>query len=216
MGFGLEFQKSKSRFAICILEILCASIFRQNGQLWIFWPKFAQNWILGSEFQKYLDPKIKSCPFRLKIGTHGILEVLIGNPDLDFWNSNPKIHFWANLGPEIPSCPFCLKIGTHSISKMLIPNPVIDFWNSVPKICFWEYIGPENSKLFVLSENWYTWNLEDADSYWNISFLNFKSEFPFWGNFYANCMPTLVLWFSNFKVLFQQTWVKKFKVFCFA
>ena len=27
-------------------------MFRQNGQLWLFGPKFAQNLILGSEFQK--------------------------------------------------------------------------------------------------------------------------------------------------------------------
>ena len=37
---------------ISILEILCVPIFRQNGQLWIFGPKFAQKWILGSKFQK--------------------------------------------------------------------------------------------------------------------------------------------------------------------
>ena len=35
-----------------ILEILCAPIFRQNGQLCIFGPRFTQKWILGSEFQK--------------------------------------------------------------------------------------------------------------------------------------------------------------------
>ena len=49
---GSEFQKSKSGFGISILEILCAPIFRQNGQLWIFLPKFAQKWFLGSKFQK--------------------------------------------------------------------------------------------------------------------------------------------------------------------
>ena len=27
-------------------------IFRQKEQLWLFWPKFAHKWILGSEFQK--------------------------------------------------------------------------------------------------------------------------------------------------------------------
>ena len=27
-------------------------IFRQNGQLWVCGPKFAQKWILGSEFEK--------------------------------------------------------------------------------------------------------------------------------------------------------------------
>ena len=26
--------------------------------------------------------------------------MLIPNPDLDFWNFNPKISFWANLGPK--------------------------------------------------------------------------------------------------------------------
>ena len=42
MDLGSEFQKSKSGFGICILEILYVPIFRQNGQLWIFGPKFAQ------------------------------------------------------------------------------------------------------------------------------------------------------------------------------
>ena len=35
--------------------------------------------------------------FFLKIGTYGILEVLLPNPWLDFWNSNHKIHFLANF-----------------------------------------------------------------------------------------------------------------------
>ena len=29
----------------------------------------------------------------MKISTHGILEVLIPNPDLDIWNSDPETHF---------------------------------------------------------------------------------------------------------------------------
>ena len=67
-----------------------------------------------------LGQKIKSCPFWLKIGTHGIFEVLIPNPDLDLWNFDPKIHFWANLDPKIQKCPLCLKIGARNISRMLI------------------------------------------------------------------------------------------------
>ena len=93
----------------------------------------ARNWAISPN----LGQKIKSCPFWLKIGTHGILEVLIPNPDLDFWNSDPKIHFWANLGPKSQSCPFCLKIGTHGISRMLILIPTLIFWNSNPKTHFW-------------------------------------------------------------------------------
>ena len=100
----------------------------------------ARNWAISPN----LGQKIKSCPFWLKIGTHGILEVLIPNPDLDFWNSDPKIHFWANLGPKIQSCPFCLKIGAHSISRMLIPNPDLDFWNFDPKIHFWANLGQKS------------------------------------------------------------------------
>ena len=78
----------------------------------------ARNWAIYPN----LGRKIKSFPFWLKIGTYGILEVLIPNPDLDFWNSDPKIHFWANLGSKIQNCSFCLKIGAPRTSKMLIPN----------------------------------------------------------------------------------------------
>ena len=55
--------------------------------------------------------------------------------------------------------------------------------------------------------------LKDADGYCNISFLNFKSQFPFWANLCANCMPTLVLWISNFKFLFSNLGQKKSKLF---
>ena len=74
----------------------------------------ARNWAISPN----LGQKFKSCPFWLKIGTHGILEVLIPNLDLDFWNSDPKIHFWANLGPRIQSYLLCMKIGANRISRM--------------------------------------------------------------------------------------------------
>ena len=52
MKLGFEIQKTNVGIRISILEIPCAPIFRQNGRLWIFGPKFAQKLILGSEFQK--------------------------------------------------------------------------------------------------------------------------------------------------------------------
>ena len=52
MNFCLKILKTNVRIRISILEIPCVSIFRQNKQLWLFGPKFAQKWILGSEFQK--------------------------------------------------------------------------------------------------------------------------------------------------------------------
>ena len=100
----------------------------------------ACNWAISTN----LGRKSKSCPFWLKIGTHGILEVLIPNPDLDFWKSNPKIYFWANLDPKIQSSLFCLKIGAYSISRMLIPNPDLDFWNFEPKIQFRANLGQKS------------------------------------------------------------------------
>ena len=43
-----------------------------------------QNIARNSAISPNLGQKIKSCPFRLKIGTQDILEVLIPNPHLDF------------------------------------------------------------------------------------------------------------------------------------
>ena len=134
---------------------------------------------------------------------------------LSFWNSDPKIHFWANLGQKSQSCLFYLKIGTHVIiSRLLILVPTLVFWISKPKSIFgqiwtgklkvvqfgWKFahrvsrqcwflfrhyfsqfptlnpfldkFGLKNSKFFVLTENWHTWYIEDADSYSNNSFLN--------------------------------------------
>ena len=150
----------------------------------------------------------------MKIDKHGILEVRIPNPESNFWNSDPKIHFWANLGRKNQSCLFFLKIGTHGILTMLILIPTLAFWISEPKSIFgkiwakkvkvikfglelahrvsrqcWflfrhyffqfptlnhflDKFGPKNSKFFILTKNWYTWYIKDADSCSNNSFLN--------------------------------------------
>ena len=103
----------------------------QHPQQWLN-QNIARNWAISPNFGR----KIKSCPFWLKIGTHDILEMLIPNPDLNFCNSDPKIHFWANLVPKSQSCLFFLKIGTHDISKMLILIPTLVFWISNPNFLF--------------------------------------------------------------------------------
>ena len=53
MDFGLKIQKTNGRMKISILEIVHVPIFRQNGHFLVFWPKFAQKLIFGSEFQKF-------------------------------------------------------------------------------------------------------------------------------------------------------------------
>ena len=42
---GFETEKNNFGIRINIVEILCVPIFSQTGQLWLFWPKFAQKWI---------------------------------------------------------------------------------------------------------------------------------------------------------------------------
>ena len=93
-------------------------------------------------------PKI----FWLKSSIHCILEMLIPNPDLDFWNSNSKIYFWTNLGPKIQSCLFCLKIGTNGMSRMLILIPAL-FYEFPTLNSFLGKFGPKKSKFLILSKS---------------------------------------------------------------
>ena len=130
-----------------------------------FWPQ--------NPFLANLGLKSQSCPFCLKIDTHGISEMLILIPTLVFWISNPNFPFWANMAQKIQSCLLCLKIGTHGISRMLILIPTLVFWIWNPNFLLGKF-GPNKSKLSVLTENWQACYLEDTGSYSNISFINFQ------------------------------------------
>ena len=72
-------------------------------------------------------PKFRLKNWKLFILTEKYCKQYFGGANseskLRFFNSDPKIHFWANLGRKNQSCPFCLKIGTQSISRMLILIP---------------------------------------------------------------------------------------------
>ena len=65
-----------------------------------------RNW----EISPNLGQKIQSCPFYLKIGSDGILEVVIPNSELDFWNVDPKINCWVNFGRKSQKSPFGWKL----------------------------------------------------------------------------------------------------------
>ena len=71
--------------------------------------------------------KVNLKVFYLPPYERSISTMLILNLDLDFKNSNLKIHFGANLDPKIQTCLFCVKIATHSISRVLSANPDLDF-----------------------------------------------------------------------------------------
>ena len=109
------------------------------------WTKIlSRNWAISPN----LGWKITSYQFCLKIDAHSISSMLIPNPDLDFWNSDTKIRFWANLGPKTQSCPFCLKTG---ISRMLVLILTLVFWISNPNFLFFHIWS---KKVKVVSFNW--------------------------------------------------------------
>ena len=90
---------------------------------------------------------------------------------LSFWNSDPKIHFWANLDQK--SCLFYLKIGTYVISRYLILVPILVFWLSKLKSIFGQ-IRIEKLKVVQLG-----WKLAHRVSrrFWFL-FQHYFSQFP--------------------------------------
>ena len=151
--------------------------------------KFRPQIFLGEN----LGWKSQSCPFSLKIGTRDILEELILMPDLEFRNSDCKIHFWANLGRKSQRSLFCLKIGMHGILEELILHPDLDFQNSDLKIHFWPNLGRKSQSCpFCVKIG--------TQSISKMLIL----------------IPTLVFWTSNPKSIFGQVWDKKVKAVSFA
>ena len=120
----------------------------------------ARNWAISPN----LGQKILSSLFWRKIGTHGTLEVQIPNPYLDFWNSDPKILFWANLGWKSQSFSWIL---AHMVSRR--------WW------FLFQYYSSEFATLnlflgkFRTRKFWHTWHIDDADSCSKISFLYFQT-----------------------------------------
>ena len=82
---GSEFQKSRSRFAIYILEILYAAIFRQNGQLRIFGPRFAQNF------------GVKISKIKVWIQNQHPWDTMCTN----FQTKQTTLNFWAQICPKM-------------------------------------------------------------------------------------------------------------------
>ena len=71
-----------------------------------------RNWAISQN----LGQKIQSGSFWLKIGSQGMLEVLILNPDLDFWTSDPKSIFWQIWTQKLKVVHFIWKLA-HMVSQ---------------------------------------------------------------------------------------------------
>ena len=115
--------------------------------------------------------KSQSCLFFLKIGMHGILMMLILIPTLVFWISDPKSIFGQIWAKKVKVVQFGWKLA-HRVSRrcwFLFRHYFSQFPTLNP---FLDKFGSKNSKLFILTKNWHTWYIEDADSYSDNSFLN--------------------------------------------
>ena len=115
--------------------------------------------------------KNQSYPFFLKIGAHGILKMLILIPTLVFWISDPQSIFGKTWTKKVKVVQFGWKL-SHRVSRrcwFLFQHYFSQFsiLNS-----FLDKFGSKNPKLLILTKNWHTWYIEDADSYFDNIFLN--------------------------------------------
>ena len=111
-----------------------------------------------------------------------MLEVQIPNPHLDFWNSNHKIHFWANLGRKSQKCSFFLKISMHGTLTMLILIPTLVFWISNPRSIFGQIWA---KKVKVVCFDWKLVHMLSRDCWFlfQYQFSEFQNLNPFFGKF---------------------------------
>ena len=103
MDVGLAIQKTNVGIRIIIVKMPCVPIFRKN-KLWLFRPKFAQKWVLGSEFQN-LSPDLESSSLRYYVhqfsNKTNIFEFSGPNlPKNKFWGRNFK-----SLSLDLESAP---------------------------------------------------------------------------------------------------------------
>ena len=90
MGLGFEIQKTNVRIRIRILEISSVSIFKQNGQLWLFWSKFSRKLIFGWKFRKLMLQKESPS------SRYHLYQFSSKNNNFDFFGPNlPKNVFWG-------------------------------------------------------------------------------------------------------------------------
>ena len=100
---------------------------------------------------------------------------------LVFLNFQPKIHFFAKFAKKVKVVCFARKL-SDMVSRGCWFLFEHSFFEVPTKNSFLGKFRPNISKLSVLPEKWHTWYLENVNSYFNISFLNFQSKIHFWAN----------------------------------
>ena len=123
-------------------------------------------------FQSY-----QSCLFHVKIGRHGTPKMLILIPILVFWICKPKFVFGQVWIEKIRVIYFAWKLVPryrHWYRQCWFWFQHWSYEFSILDLFLGEF-RTKMSKLTILPENWHTWYLQNADSYSDISFLNFQS-----------------------------------------
>ena len=108
--------------------------------------------------------------------------MLILIPTLVLWISNPNFLFGQIWAKKVKVVQFGWKLA-HRVSRrcwFLFRHYFSQFPTLNP---FLDKFGPKNSKLFILTKNWHTWYIEDADSYSDNSFFELPTLNPFLGKF---------------------------------
>ena len=165
---------------------------------WHTWYLGSANSESGLGFLKF-QPKInfwanlgwknQSCLFFLKIGTYGILTMLILIPTLAFWISDPKSIFGKIWAKKVKVVQFGRKLA-HRVSRQcwfVFRHYFSQFSTLNP---FLGKLGLKKSKLFVLPENWHTRTYTHSISKMLILisilvFSNFKPKS--WGCWFLFC-----------------------------
>ena len=128
-----------------------------------FWPQNPFSWVNSGR-------KGQSCPFCLKIDTRDIWSMLILIPTLVFWTSKPRSICGKIWAEKVKVVHFGWKLA-HSVSRRCLLILILTLLFSASNFqSIFGQIWAE--KLFILTENWHTWYIKDADSYFDISFLN--------------------------------------------
>ena len=103
----LKILKTNVGIRISIFEIPRVPFFTQNSQLWVFGPKFARKWILGSQFQK------SKSAFGISILE--ILFVPIFRQNWQLWFFGPKFARKWILGSQFKKSKSGFRIGIREI-----------------------------------------------------------------------------------------------------
>ena len=148
MDLGFEIQKTNLGIRIRILKIRSASISRQNGQIWLFWPKFGQKWIFSSKLRKHVEIRVSI----LKIPC---MPTFRQNGQL--WTFGPKFRQKWILGQNFKN----LNLDSESASLIYFAYQFSD------KTDNFEFLGPNLPQNGFCGQNFKNQSLDSESASWN-------------------------------------------------